>query len=195
MGSDRPLAPFSLVLDRRSGAIRPCNNHIVRRLSDMAARYADAATVQEMLEWGDPVLYEAHRYNVPEDQGQILVVTTRIYPRVIGDEYVMTKGHFHARRDTAEVYLGLHGCGHHLLQTAEGDFQSMAFGQGDIAYIPAFWAHRMVNSGDQDLIFCGVYPAHAGHDYRPIEQQGFRFLLVDRHGVPSFVGNPRHRVA
>jgi hypothetical protein len=50
MGSDHPLAPISQVLDWRSGAVRWSNNHMVPRLSEMAARYADAATVQEMAE-------------------------------------------------------------------------------------------------------------------------------------------------
>jgi glucose-6-phosphate isomerase len=41
------------------------------------------------------------------------------------------------------------------------------------------------------LLFFWVYPAHAGHDYRTIEERGFRKLVVDVGGVPTVIDNPR----
>ena len=97
------MLPFSLQLDFQSGVIQPCNNYIQRRLSDMASMYADQEAAQKALQNGDPLIYEVRQYDVPNDNGQLLVVTSVIHPGKIGDEYYMTKGHYHARRDTAEV--------------------------------------------------------------------------------------------
>jgi glucose-6-phosphate isomerase len=186
------MQPFSLKLSLHNGVLAPCNNHIRRRLSDMASMYADQEAVQELLQHDDPVLYEVYQYDVPEEPGQLLVGTSVIHPGKVGSEYVMTKGHYHAQRDTAEVYLGLLGRGHLMLQAPEGDFRSIPFERGTVGYIPPYWAHRMVNTGNEDLIFYVVYPANAGHDYEAIARRGFRFLLVDRGGVPTLIANPRY---
>jgi glucose-6-phosphate isomerase len=186
------MQPFSLTLSLHDGVLAPCNNYIRRRLSDMAGLYADQDAVQTLLRDGDPVLYEVYQYDVPEETGQLLVGTSVIHPGKVGSEYVMTKGHFHAQQDTAEVYLGLQGRGYLLMQAPGGDFQSIPFEPGTVGYIPPYWAHRMVNTGDADLIFYVVYPANAGHDYDTIARKGFRFLLVDRGGVPTLIANPRH---
>jgi len=186
------MQPFSLKLSLETGGFSPCNNYIRRRLSDMASMYADQEVVQRLLAESDPVLYEVYQYDVPKENGQLLVVTTIIHPGKVGDEFVMTKGHYHVRRETAEVYLGLQGRGYLLMQTPSGDFQSMPFVPGTVGYIPPYWAHRMVNTGNEDFVFFGVYPADAGHDYGSIASEGFPFLLVDQAGVPTLVPNPRY---
>jgi len=186
------IQPFSLKLDLRTGIIGPCNRYIQRRLSDMAGMYADHAGEQKALQGGDPVVYEVYQYDVPNDNGQLLIVTSVIHPGRIGQEYHMTKGHYHARRDTAEVYVGLQGQGYLLLCTEEGGSKSMPIEPGTITYIPPYWAHRTVNVGSEDFIFFGVYPADAGHDYGTIESDGFPMLLVERDGVPTLIPNPSH---
>jgi glucose-6-phosphate isomerase len=183
------LMPFSLKLDLGTGVFAPCNNHIQRHLSQMAGMYADREAVRELLAEGDPLLYEVYQYDVPLENGQLLVVTSILRPGKVGDEYYMTKGHYHARKDTAEVYLGLRGRGCLLMQTAEGDFRSIQFEPGTVGYIPPYWAHRMVNTGRVDFIFYGVYPADAGHDYGSIETTGFPYLMLERDGQPSLVVN------
>lgn len=39
----------------------------------------------------------------------------------IGNEYYMTKGHYHQHIDTLEVYYGLSGEGYMLMENMEGD--------------------------------------------------------------------------
>ncbi len=85
----------------------------------------------------------------------------------------MTKGHFHSVRDTGEVYLGLSGHGYLLLMTEEGGRSASPMGPGTVAYVPPYWAHRTVNTGDEPFVFFAVYPGQAGHDYGTIEQSGF----------------------
>jgi glucose-6-phosphate isomerase len=118
---------------------------------------------------------------------------TVLYPGQVGDEYYMTKGHFHVAMDTAEIYLGLEGEGYLLMQTKEGDSQALEMERGTIAYIPPYWAHRTVNSGKGPLVFFAVWPGHAGHDYGTIEESGFLKLVVERDGQPVLIPNPRYR--
>jgi glucose-6-phosphate isomerase len=50
------------------------------------------------------------------------------------------------------------------METPEGDCQVEPFAAGQVVYVPPRWAHRTVNTGNEDLLFFWVYPAHAGHD-------------------------------
>ncbi len=186
-----PVLPFAINLDFKNGVLEPCNNYIQRRLSDMRGFYLDEEATEKIIQQGDPLLYEVYQYDVPFENGQLLVVTSIIHPGKVGDEYYMTKGHFHEKDDTAEVYVGLQGRGYLLLETVEGQFKALAMQPGTVTYIPPYWAHRTVNVGDEDFIFFGVYPADAGHNYGAIEGRGFSQLLVERDGQPTFIPNPK----
>ncbi len=111
------MSPFTIELDFQRGVLHPCNNIIQRHLSDMRGMYLDEAATEEAIEGGDPLLYEVYQYDVPFETGQLLVVTSVIQPGKVGDEYYMTKGHFHEKEDRAEVYVGLRGQGYLLLET------------------------------------------------------------------------------
>jgi glucose-6-phosphate isomerase len=180
------VVPFSMTLGL-DGTLSPCSVRIGRRLSDMATIFADRTAVESILAGGNPVLYEVCQQDVPAQSGQLIVVTTVIHPGKIGDEFYMTKGHFHARRDTAEVYLGLQGHGYLLMCTPQGAFKSIEFRTGTVGYIAPGWAHRMVNAGDTDFSFFGVYPADAGHDYATVESLGFPYRMLDDMGSPTLV--------
>ena len=186
------MLPFAIDLDFRSGTLKPCNSYTSRRLSDLRGFYLDSGATETGIRAGDPIIYEVYQYDVPFENGQLLVVTSIIHPGTVGEEYHMTKGHFHAKEDTAEVYVGLQGEGYLLLDTADGQFQALPMQPGTVTYIPPYWAHRTVNVGDEDFVFFGVYPADSGHNYAAIEQRGFSQLLVKRNGGPEIVPNPRY---
>jgi glucose-6-phosphate isomerase len=117
-----------------------------------------------------------------------------VHPGLVGDEYFMTKGHFHAELDTAEVYYCLNGQGMMVMETPEGDWAAEELRPGRVLYVPPRWAHRSVNtSQNDDLVTFFVYPGHAGHDYGTIEGQGFRKLVVEKDGQPQVVDNPHWR--
>ena len=101
----------------------------------------------------------------------------------------MTKGHYHAIPDTAEVYLGLKGRGCILLKTADGQCTSEEIAPGRMVYVPPYWAHRSVNIGDGPLIFLCVWPGGAGHNYGDIEKEGFPGRVVRREGEVQFISS------
>ena len=79
-----------------------------------------------------------------------------------------------------------------VMETQEGEWAIEALQRGTVLYVPPRWAHRSVNtSHDEDLVTFFVYPGNSGHDYGSIEAQGFRKLIVDSGGSPSFIDNPR----
>jgi glucose-6-phosphate isomerase len=181
-----PLEPFALALDLPTGALAPYTSRIVRRVSGMRGMYADAAAEERLSAGDDPVVYEVLQYDVPPDNGQLVCCTTVIQPGLVGDEYFMTKGHFHEKRDAGEVYLGLRGSGY-LLMFVDGRAAELEVRPGTIAYVPPFWAHRTVNVGGDPFGFLAIYPADAGHDYATIEESGFPRRVVRSNSGPVVV--------
>ena len=174
--------PFSVAVDDQ-GVLAPATSTVQRRLSDMRGMYADASA-EETLAGDDPVIYEVFQADVPEFAGELATCTTVLQPGKVGDEYFMTKGHFHAQRDRAEVYYGLTGRGL-LLLAKDDETREIEMAPGVAAYVPPHWAHRSVNTGDEPLVFLAVYPGDAGHDYGTIETEGFPQLVVDRDGAAT----------
>ena len=188
--------PYSLDIALPGGRPSRFDNHIRLRLSAMAGQYADAASYQEMLAEEDVVLYEVYENLRPEDAGDLLHGISIVHPGKVGNEYFMTKGHFHAILDTSEVYYCLQGEGVMVMETPAGEWSVEDLRPGRVLFVPPRWAHRSVNTGcEEDLVTFFVYPAHAGHDYGTIQQHGFRKLVVERDGRPCAVDNPRWRTA
>lgn len=168
------------------------DNHLVRRLSSMKGQFSDQQAYAAQLEKEDLVLYEVYELKRPEQAGELLHGISIVHPGKLGDEYYMTKGHFHTVLETAEIYQCLKGEGVMVMETPEGDWSVEELCPGKILYVPPRWAHRSVNTGSQvDLVTFFVYPGNAGHDYGTIETQGFRKLILEVNGQPQFLDNPR----
>jgi glucose-6-phosphate isomerase len=166
------VEPFALRLDFETGALGGHTSRIERRASALRGAVADAKALEALVAAGDLVVYQVEQRDVPEEVGQLICCTTVIQPGAVGDEYFMTKGHYHADRDTGEVYLGLSGVGLLLLQSGE-ESAELPMQRGTVAYVPPGWAHRTVNTGETPFVFFAVYPGQAGHDYAGIEAAGF----------------------
>jgi len=184
--------PFSFRIDINQSKLNQHNNHIKRTLSAMKGQYLDQDAYQRMLAENDPVLYEVYEIKRPEVAGELLHGLSVLHPGKVGNEYFMTKGHFHTVLETAEVYHCLKGEGMIVMETPEGDWAVEALRPGRVLYVPPRWAHRSVNtSSTEDLATFFVYPGHSGHDYGTIETQGFRKLVVEDNGQPKIIDNPR----
>lgn len=172
--------PFTAAVDAR-GELQPATSTVQRRLSDMRGMYADTRAQEAALRHEDPLVYEVYQYDVPAFAGELIPCTTVLHPGKVGDEFYMTKGHYHAQRDRAEIYYGLSGAGR-LVLAKDDEAQTVAMSPGTVAYVPPHWAHRTVNTGPVPFVFLAVYPGDAGHDYGTIEVDGFPQVVVDRGG-------------
>ncbi|MBO3676393.1 glucose-6-phosphate isomerase [Streptomyces sp. NEAU-YJ-81] len=162
-----------------------------RRISAMAGMYADQEAARRLAE-EDVLVYEFFDMGVPQSPGEVAYGTSITYPGKVGDEYFMTKGHFHSVLDTAEIYYCLRGRGLMMMENPEGDVQWEEFTPGKGVYVPGRYAHRSINtSPDEPLITFFAFPGHAGHDYGTIESKGFRKIVVERDGAAAVVDNPK----
>lgn len=188
-----PDLPFTFEI-MRSEEILPSkyDNHITRRLSAMNGQFADQQAYKAMLEKEDTVVYEVYEVSRPEVPGELLHGISIVHPGKVGAEFFMTKGHFHATLESAEVYYCLKGEGFMLMETPEGEWAAEPLHPQTVLYVPPCWAHRSVNvDPTEDLVMFFVYPGHAGHDYGSIEKQGFRKILLDSEQGAVLADNSR----
>ncbi|MCD6514473.1 MAG: glucose-6-phosphate isomerase [Candidatus Asgardarchaeia archaeon] len=178
-------------LNKQNGQLEPYTNKTVRKLSDMKNFYYNRNAVEEILAKEDPIIYEVYAVEVSTEEGNLSFATTVLYPGKVGDEYYMTKGHYHSKRNRAEVYLCISGNGRMVLQDENGNVIVTKFDPDDIVYVPPYYAHRTVNVGNKPLIFLAIYPSDAGHDYGTIEEKGFRKIIIEKNGKPAVIDNPR----
>ncbi|MBD2847441.1 glucose-6-phosphate isomerase [Paenibacillus sp. IB182496] len=145
-----------------------------RTLSQLKALYVDQAAVERLLEDGDPTVYEVYELPYPNDETDLLANITVLHPGQVGDEFFMTKGHFHGEPDTAEAVIGIAGRGEMLIQHRGGELRSLLVAEGYISYSPGGWGHRVINSGDEELVFFAVSGANIRHDYETAARLNFK---------------------
>ena len=183
--------PVSVQFDFESGAFAPVKIRDDRKLSDLSMMFHDKAAIARLLKAGDPLVYEIWYHPFETSKSDMALGVTRLLPGKIGAEYHMTKGHIHERDDQPEIYFCVRGTGCLLLQTLDGEFRAEPWQAGTISHIPPMWAHRVVNTGADMLVFVASYHLSAGHDYAPIIAKGFRKLVLERDGAAALVDNPR----
>ena len=136
--------------------------------------------------------YEVYEKLVPEKEGELLQGLSIVNPGKVGNEYFMTKGHFHSILETAELYYCLKGQGYMMMETPEGLCQAERLEPGVAVYVPGSWAHRSINaSSDEKLVTLFCYPANTGHDYGTIKEKGFRKIVIEENGKPEIIDNPK----
>ncbi len=167
------MLPWGVDIDLGEGTMREADRVLCRKASDMRGYYQDEAALEQLIAQGDPIHYEVFEKDIPEEHGHLRICTSKLYPGQVGEEYFMTKGHYHTVSGTAEVYLCLRGEGCMMMKTAEGNCITEPMKRNRMVYVPPHWAHRSINTGDEPLISFCVYPGDAGHNYGDIATEGF----------------------
>jgi glucose-6-phosphate isomerase len=180
---------FTMYFDLNNG-ISPERKPIQRRLSDMKGMYSDSMSEQLLIKKENPLVYEYYDLGAPEHAGDLAFGTSIVYPGKVGNEFFMTKGHYHTILDTAEVYYCLQGRGYMLMENPEGDWDAKELTPGTAVYVPKRFAHRSINAGNGPLITFFTFRADAGHDYGTIETKGYRKLLIEKDGKVEIIDNP-----
>jgi glucose-6-phosphate isomerase len=181
------MEPFAADLDLFEGIIADPTNHIFRKASSMRNYYADKEALEALINKGDPIHYEVFEKQVPAEYGHLTFGISKLYPGIVGREYFMTKGHYHAVIQTGEVYICLKGNGFLVMKTKNNDFSAIPMERGKIVYVPPYWAHRSVNTGSEPLISFFVYNAESGHNYGDIETEGFPKKVMNINGKPALI--------
>jgi glucose-6-phosphate isomerase len=161
--------------------------HSMRTLGEIRSifEHGDLITLED----ANKIAYTVSSY-LPEKEGThggLYFGLTNLYSGLVGDEYFMTKGHFHANMDTAEFYWGIEGEGVLIMMDEHGKFKGERMFPGSLHYIPGRMAHRVANVSDATLSFGACWPSNAGHNYESVEQNGFSARLKRINGTPQFV--------
>jgi glucose-6-phosphate isomerase len=185
------LFPEGVAIDGTTGAVTPATGRYVKKLSALRGLYAAPPLVDAFIaEHGDVDAYEVIEYR--PDGSDICFGTTIMAPGKIGDEYFLTRGHYHARPDRGEAYYTQSGEGLLLLHSRSGEARVVEMRPGVCAFIPPEWAHRSVNTGAAPLVFVWMCTIDAGHDYGEIAARGMRQRAIERDGRPAVVANPNY---
>lgn len=113
--------------------------------------------------------------------------TTVVEPGLVDNEYFMTHGHFHEKRDRTEYYATIEGEGALILMEESGKTWMEPMSPGTLHFIPPNVAHRVANTGTIPLRLVACWPSDAGHDYSVIRQSGFGARLLKVNGKPFLV--------
>ena len=188
MSDQTPLPPNPVHLltrfDPATGQIEGAAT-VLRQLSDLQGCFLDRAAYAGALAQGNPLVYSVAAVEPGKGAGDLHYGIGRLMPGRIGNEYFMTKGHLHSRREAAEIYIGLTGDGMMLLEDeASGESRLVPLRPNQTVYVPGHTAHRTMNTGRTPLTYLGVYSARAGHDYDVISRNNFRCVVIERDGHP-----------
>jgi glucose-6-phosphate isomerase len=118
---------------------------------------------------------------------ELLYATTIIEAGQVAGEYFMTRGHFHTNPERGEFNVTLSGKGAIVLMDRDRNTSVEWMTQGSIHNLDGLRAHRVVNVGNEPLIFLCVWMSDCGHDYESIAQDGFSGRLKCIEGKPTLV--------
>jgi glucose-6-phosphate isomerase, archaeal len=178
------IQPFAIDIDLETGEMANPTNILTRKTSDMKGYYKDEAALMKFVqEKNDPIHYEVFEVPVPSEYGHLMYCISKLQPGVIGDECFMTKGHYHTRVQTGEIYYCMKGEGYMMMKTSDGKCIAEKMTRNRMVYVPPYWAHRSINTGNEPLISFCVYPGDAGHNYGDIATEGFPKRIILNNGV------------
>ncbi len=187
-----PQKPEKIIIDFKKGVIQPYTRKKEVRLSELKEYFSNIEEVEKILSKGkDPLIYEYYEYIHSEATGNLNLGLTIIYPGKIGNEYYMTKGHFH-EKDAAEFYFCMKGKGMLLMQNKDGEVSVVELEPGSLGYVPPGWGHRTINTGRNRFVFFFAYPSDAGHNYMIVKEKGFIKIVTEKDKAPKVVDNPRY---
>ncbi len=184
------IVDSSFNVDYSNGDIKGKNVITAKKyLKDLPNIFGDEEAFSKIDD--DTLIYEVQAI-LPVDEGiegGLFYGKTIIHPGKVGDEYYMTKGHFHQKIDRAEFYWGIEGEGMLLLMDQKRNTWAEKIHPGSLHYIDGFIAHRTVNIGGTPLSFGACWPADAGHHYQEIMDNGFSARLIEVDGKPKLIVN------
>ena len=123
------------------------------------------------------------------EKGGLLWGVTILEPGKVADEFFMTHGHFHEDRSRSEYYATASGSGILLRMARDRTTWGEEMVPGSLHFINGQHAHRVVNTGNEPLIFWGCWGSDAGYDYGTIREKGFGLRVLERDGKLVMVPN------
>ena len=158
-----------------------------RTIAGLVGYFSDEGRRREMAE--DTLVYRVSAFEPVAEglPGAVCCATTFLEAGLVGEEYFLTRGHFHANEDRPELEVTVSGSGLLVLMDRRRRTWTEPLRAGSVHHVPAGVAHRVVNTGSEPLIFVSYWASETGHDYRTIADEGFGVRVFKRHGAPEIV--------
>ena len=123
----------------------------------------------------DTVMYEVYMCSGgdPKTVGNLNWGLSLLKPVYVNGECNITRGHFHLDTNCAEIYMCFAGKGLLLFMDENGECWAEEMMPGSVHHIDGRYAHRLVNTGEEDLKIGCCWPTTAGHDYARVEKMPF----------------------
>jgi glucose-6-phosphate isomerase len=179
-------SPVALNLKNYHMAGGPIINQ-TRKLKDLKGIFQDQEAFEQLDH--EQLVYTVQSWLPVKDgtSGGLFFGASTIYPGKVGNEYFMTKGHFHSQANRAEFYWGIQGKGALILMDRDRNTWAEEVHPGSLHYIGGEIAHRLANTGNENLIVGACWPSDAGHDYEEIAENGFSARLYEVSGAPTLI--------
>jgi glucose-6-phosphate isomerase, archaeal len=182
---------YAMKMDWKTGLLAP--NAQVRESVKTIGQLENIFLDEQVRRAMDPdkVIYRVQAWcPVPDGtEGAQFWGNTTIEPGQVGDEYFMTHGHFHQKRNRTEYYGVTEGEGALILMDESRKTWMESMSPGTLHFIPPNIAHRVANTGKGALRLVACWPSDAGHDYDAIRKFGFGARLLNVNGKASLVEN------
>lgn len=160
----------------------------VRTIGETGSIYRDQKALVPMDSGRIAYRVSCHFEEKAGKEGGLFFGTSYLSAGKVGNEYFMTKGHFHSKRDRAEYYWCISGKGCLILMDEAGNCRAEEMTRGSLHYISGNIAHRIANTDDSETLVIGAcWPSDAGHDYGTIAEEGFSARLLEVDGEPRLV--------
>lgn len=159
----------------------------VRRISDLTGVFSNEAARVAMDQ--SAIAYEVEAYEPVAEgtMGGVGLATTYLYSGMVGDEYIMTRGHYHANEDRPELEVTISGEGFLVLMDQDRVTRVEEMLPGSVHPVPPGTAHRVANTGSETLVFVSYWASETGHDYGTIREQGFSGRVRKVDDKPTLV--------
>lgn len=150
----------------------PKGNNISKAVKTYKEAKSFYAAIDETIE-DDTIVYEVYSCPRMEKAGSLGWGLTILHPLLVQGECNMTRGHFHAKIDREEYYWCMQGEGLLMLMDEAGTCWCEEVKEGSLHHIQGKIAHRLINTGNEDLMVTACWPGDSGHDYEAIETKPF----------------------
>ncbi len=129
------------------------------------------------------VMYEVYTINASkQEEGYLNWGLSILNPVCVNGECNMTRGHFHLDLNCEEYYWTSKGTGLLMLMDEQGKCWCEEMKPGSLHHINGHYAHRLINTGDEQLSIVCIWNANAGHDYKRIEERPFPYRVFKKDG-------------
>lgn len=150
--------------------------------------YKDAMSFYESVDQSlDPetVMYEVTTVNADrKEEGYLNWAISLLHPVKVNGECCMTRGHFHIDTNCEEYYWCARGTGLLMMMDENGNDWCEKMYPGSLHHINGHHAHRLINTGNEDLRIICCWNSNAGHDYKRVEEHPFvHRVFVSEEGI------------